>query len=74
MERIKLSKQTLQLCFVCKKRIDLTNNKKFILIGYNKQNERIYRCTDCHIGSDKWLKSNVAKKSQFYNCYNLKEN
>lgn len=74
MKRIKLSSPTIQICFVCIKIIDLSNNKKFVCIGHRKDGTRLYRHSDCHTGSNKWLQSSIAKKSQFYNCFNQKEN
>lgn len=49
-------------CYVCD---EVVSKHRMIMVGADKENEGkyIYRCDDCYVGSDKWLKHYLHKSS-----------
>ena len=67
IERVKLIKKFQDICWVCER--DVSPNDIYAIIGRNRNGDPIIRHSKCTIGSDRWLRSQIAKESKFYKLY-----
>ena len=68
IERVKLIKKSQEdICWVCER--DVGPNDIYSVIGKNRNGDPIIRHSKCCIGSDRWLRSPIAKESKFYKLY-----